>query len=215
MAKSPEPNDTITTRYHYSPPWADLSIIGVAGSSGSGKSSISDAIVRKLNLPWVVILSMVSPNRFTWQPLLITMLRPCIYLLEPQTILHSSILATLSSLSLACLFAFKKLENYNMFYCTREKKKRRINCRERLESVNLLLNRICGWLTHSYKHQDSFYKSLDAESSKKAFANEYDFDAPDAIDFDALVNLLRDLKAGYVDFNDFHCPVPSGPFAHI
>ncbi|KAL5868925.1 Uridine kinase [Pyricularia oryzae] len=101
MAKSPEPNDTITTRYHYSPPWADLSIIGVAGSSGSGKSSISDAIVRKLNLPWVVILSM-----------------------------------------------------------------------------------------------DSFYKSLDAESSKKAFANEYDFDAPDAIDFDALVNLLRDLKAG-------------------
>ncbi|ELQ41728.1 hypothetical protein OOU_Y34scaffold00255g26 [Pyricularia oryzae Y34] len=107
MAKSPEPNDTITTRYHYSPPWADLSIIGVAGSSGSGKSSISDAIVRKLNLP------------------------------------------------------------------------------------------ICGWLTHSYKHQDSFYKSLDAESSKKAFANEYDFDAPDAIDFDALVNLLRDLKAGF------------------
>lgn len=103
-----------------------------------------------------------------------------------------------------------------MFYCTREKKKRRINCRERLESVNLLLNRICGWLTHSYKHQDSFYKSLDAESSKKAFANEYDFDAPDAIDFDALVNLLRDLKAGYVDFNDFHCPVPSGPFCpHI
>ncbi|TLS27630.1 hypothetical protein PpBr36_04624 [Pyricularia pennisetigena] len=101
MAKSPEPNDTITTRYHYSPPWADLSIIGVAGSSGSGKSSISDAIVRKLNLPWVVILSM-----------------------------------------------------------------------------------------------DSFYKSLDAESSRKAFANEYDFDAPDAIDFDALVNLLRDLKAG-------------------
>ncbi|KAI6369271.1 hypothetical protein MCOR25_004452 [Pyricularia grisea] len=102
MAKSPEPNDsTITTRYHYSPPWADLSIIGVAGSSGSGKSSISDAIVRKLNLPWVVILSM-----------------------------------------------------------------------------------------------DSFYKTLDAESSKKAFANEYDFDAPDAIDFDALVKLLRDLKAG-------------------
>ncbi|KAG7286942.1 hypothetical protein NEMBOFW57_006442 [Staphylotrichum longicolle] len=43
---------------------------------------------------------------------------------------------------------------------------------------------------------DSFYKSLDAESSKKAFLNEYDFDAPDAIDFDVLVDRLRDLKAG-------------------
>ncbi|KAK3358578.1 uridine kinase family-domain-containing protein [Lasiosphaeria ovina] len=43
---------------------------------------------------------------------------------------------------------------------------------------------------------DSFYKSLGAESSKKAFRNEYDFDAPDAIDFDVLVERLRDLKAG-------------------
>ena len=46
-------------RAHYSPPWADVSIIGIAGSSGSGKSSLSHAIVSKLNLPWVVILSMV------------------------------------------------------------------------------------------------------------------------------------------------------------
>ncbi|KAK6819606.1 uridine kinase [Apiospora arundinis] len=43
---------------------------------------------------------------------------------------------------------------------------------------------------------DSFYKPLDPESSKKAFRNEYDFDAPEAIDFDELVNCLRDLKAG-------------------
>ncbi|KAK4097020.1 uridine kinase [Parathielavia hyrcaniae] len=43
---------------------------------------------------------------------------------------------------------------------------------------------------------DSFYKSLDPESSKKAFRNEFDFDAPDAIDFDVLVERLRDLKAG-------------------
>ncbi|KAL2266885.1 hypothetical protein VTJ83DRAFT_4162 [Remersonia thermophila] len=43
---------------------------------------------------------------------------------------------------------------------------------------------------------DSFYKSLDAESSKKAFQNEYDFDSPDALDFDVLVDRLRDLKAG-------------------
>ncbi|KAL2263982.1 hypothetical protein VTK26DRAFT_3766 [Humicola hyalothermophila] len=43
---------------------------------------------------------------------------------------------------------------------------------------------------------DSFYKNLDPESSKAAFRNEYDFDAPDAIDFDVLVERLRDLKAG-------------------
>ncbi|EKD21625.1 uridine kinase [Drepanopeziza brunnea f. sp. 'multigermtubi' MB_m1] len=43
---------------------------------------------------------------------------------------------------------------------------------------------------------DSFYKTLDEESSRKAFRNEYDFDSPDAIDFDVLVDRLRDLKAG-------------------
>ncbi|KAI3320072.1 uridine kinase [Xylariaceae sp. AK1471] len=43
---------------------------------------------------------------------------------------------------------------------------------------------------------DSYYKPLDAESSKKAFNNEYDFDSPEAIDFDALLETLRDLKAG-------------------
>jgi uridine kinase len=46
--------------------------------------------------------------------------------------------------------------------------------------------------------QDSFYKTLDVEASKRAFNNEYDFDSPDAIDFDVLVDRLRDLKAGYV-----------------
>ncbi|KAK9419318.1 putative Uridine kinase [Seiridium unicorne] len=43
---------------------------------------------------------------------------------------------------------------------------------------------------------DSFYKPLDEESHKLAFKNEYDFDSPEAIDFDELVNCLRDLKAG-------------------
>lgn len=43
---------------------------------------------------------------------------------------------------------------------------------------------------------DSFYKTLTPEQSKLAFANEYDFDSPDAIDFDILVDKLRDLKAG-------------------
>jgi uridine kinase len=43
----------------YSPPWVDLSIIGIAGSSGSGKTSVAMEIVKSLNLPWVVILVMV------------------------------------------------------------------------------------------------------------------------------------------------------------
>ncbi|KAL4885303.1 uridine kinase family-domain-containing protein [Aspergillus karnatakaensis] len=85
----------------YSPPWADLSIIGIAGSSGSGKTSVAMEIVKSLNLPWVVILVM-----------------------------------------------------------------------------------------------DSFYKSLTPEQHKKAHANEFDFDHPDSIDFDSLVQCLRDLKQG-------------------
>lgn len=47
---------------HYSPPWANTSIIGIAGGSGSGKTSLAVEIVTSLNLPWVVILSMVNKN---------------------------------------------------------------------------------------------------------------------------------------------------------
>ncbi|KAH8696110.1 putative uridine kinase [Talaromyces proteolyticus] len=85
----------------YSPPWEDLSIIGIAGSSGSGKTSVAMEIIKSLNLPWVVILVM-----------------------------------------------------------------------------------------------DSFYKSLNPEQHEKAHRNEYDFDCPDSIDFDALVQSLQDLKLG-------------------
>ena len=45
--------------------------------------------------------------------------------------------------------------------------------------------------------QDSFYKPLTPEQSSLAHRNEYDFDAPDAIDFDMLLTKLRDVKAGY------------------
>ena len=44
--------------------------------------------------------------------------------------------------------------------------------------------------------QDSFYKPLTSEQHAAAFRNEYDFDAPDAIDFDALVDRLQGLKKG-------------------
>lgn len=38
---------------------------------------------------------------------------------------------------------------------------------------------------------------MDEEESRQAFLNNYDFDSPDAVDFDLLVSRLRDLKAGY------------------
>lgn len=44
--------------------------------------------------------------------------------------------------------------------------------------------------------QDSFYKPLTPEQSKAAFRNEFDFDSPEAIDFDVLVDRLRDIKQG-------------------
>lgn len=42
--------------------------------------------------------------------------------------------------------------------------------------------------------QDSFYNSLNAEQSQKAFANEHDFDCPDAFDYELLRDRLIDLR---------------------
>ncbi|KAJ5504524.1 hypothetical protein N7463_007398 [Penicillium fimorum] len=99
--ESVSPLYSLSAEVRYAPPWQDLSIIGIAGSSGSGKSSVAMEIVKSLNLPWVVILVM-----------------------------------------------------------------------------------------------DSFYKTLTSEQHHKAHANEYDFDCPESIDFDVLVETLRDLKKG-------------------
>ncbi|EGV64623.1 uridine kinase [Yamadazyma tenuis ATCC 10573] len=41
----------------YIPPWTEPYIIGIAGNSGSGKTSISQQIIRELNQPWTVLLS--------------------------------------------------------------------------------------------------------------------------------------------------------------
>ena len=46
------------------------------------------------------------------------------------------------------------------------------------------------------RSQDSFYKSLLPDESAAAFRNEYDFDSPDAVDFDLLVEKLLDIKQG-------------------
>ncbi|OAL40364.1 uridine kinase [Fonsecaea nubica] len=59
-ARKAEVPSEIPQKAHYSPPWADMSIIGIAGSSGSGKTSLAVEIVQSLNLPWVIILSIDS-----------------------------------------------------------------------------------------------------------------------------------------------------------
>jgi uridine kinase len=46
--------------------------------------------------------------------------------------------------------------------------------------------------------QDSFYKSLTPEQNALAHANEYDLDTPSSIDFDLLVEKLKELKQGSV-----------------
>ena len=51
-------------------------------------------------------------------------------------------------------------------------------------------------LSTDYKGQDSFYKSLTLEQNKLAHLNEYDLDRPQSIDFDLLVEKLKELKNG-------------------
>lgn len=53
-------------------------------------------------------------------------------------------------------------------------------------------------------HQDSFYRPLTPEQSAAAYRNEYDFDSPEAIDFDVLVERLKDIKEGYVSPDPLH-----------
>lgn len=57
---SMEPSVLTQQKAHYSPPWADVGIIGIAGASGSGKTSLAVEIIKSLNLPWVILLSIVG-----------------------------------------------------------------------------------------------------------------------------------------------------------
>ncbi|KAK9371360.1 uridine kinase family-domain-containing protein [Lipomyces kononenkoae] len=90
-----------TKTSYYLPPWSRPHIIGIAGSSGSGKTSVASQIIKALNVPWTVILSF-----------------------------------------------------------------------------------------------DNFYRPLSRTQREQAFANEYDFDAPEALDLDMLVDVLTDLRHG-------------------
>lgn len=127
--ESISPFASFTQGVNYSPPWQDLSIIGIAGCSGSGKTSVAMEIVKSLNLPWVVILSLV------------------------------------------CYTLYPKLQQQRYAYLGED----------RIADIYL---------------KDSFYKSLNPEEHRLAHANQYDFDCPDAFDFDALVETLQDLKKG-------------------
>lgn len=42
----------------YIPPWSEPYIIGVAGCSGSGKTSVASKIIKEINQPWTVLLSL-------------------------------------------------------------------------------------------------------------------------------------------------------------
>lgn len=85
----------------YIPPWSSPYIIGIAGLSGSGKTTVAQEITNSINQPWTILLSL-----------------------------------------------------------------------------------------------DNFYKDLTPEQSKLAYSNEFDFDKPDAYDFDAIIECVRNIKAG-------------------
>ncbi|CCG81185.1 Uridine kinase [Taphrina deformans PYCC 5710] len=87
--------------HSYRPPWLALHFVGIAGGSGSGKSTFVANVIEELNVPWVVVISL-----------------------------------------------------------------------------------------------DSFYKVLTKEQSELAFKSQYDFDHPDALDWDLLFEILRNLKSG-------------------
>lgn len=50
---------------------------------------------------------------------------------------------------------------------------------------------------------DSFYKVLSAEQKKAAYASEYDFDSPSAIDFETMKDAVRKLA----NWEDAHVPI--------
>jgi deoxyadenosine/deoxycytidine kinase len=44
----------IKEKLEYKPPWFTLQVIGIAGASASGKTSVAKALVKKLNVRFLV-----------------------------------------------------------------------------------------------------------------------------------------------------------------
>lgn len=47
-------------QHSYRPPWLALHFVGIAGGSGSGKSTFVAKVIEELNVPWVVVISLDS-----------------------------------------------------------------------------------------------------------------------------------------------------------
>jgi len=68
MGTGPPISRTTTgQKAHYTPPWAEMNLVGIAGSSGSGKTSLAIEIIKALNLPWVVLLGIVRTRGRCWR----------------------------------------------------------------------------------------------------------------------------------------------------
>ncbi|ODV59471.1 uridine kinase URK1 [Ascoidea rubescens DSM 1968] len=53
-----EKRDIGLEKFKYLPPWNEPYIIGIAGFSGSGKTSIAQKIIKELNTPWTILISL-------------------------------------------------------------------------------------------------------------------------------------------------------------
>lgn len=48
----------MSSSMNYIPPWREPYFIGITGCSGSGKTTMTSNLIRRLNVPWTVLLSM-------------------------------------------------------------------------------------------------------------------------------------------------------------
>lgn len=50
-----QPNVLMKEKLEYKPPWFTLQVIGIAGASASGKTSVAKALVKKLNVALILL----------------------------------------------------------------------------------------------------------------------------------------------------------------
>ena len=61
--------------------------------------------------------------------------------------------------------------------------------------------------------QDCFYRPLSAADRELAYRQDYNFDHPNAFDFDHQINVLRELRAGSSSVAIPTCPLSSTTWA--